>query len=174
MVETSLTALKKEKCSVMITSLLKTSVAASRLIAPPVLWTRPFPIEDAKKYHVTSIMHLFCNQDKVASVYRFLNWSLGPSDHICNVGKFSLSSCLMMCSGNTVIHSLEWLRLSNTTIAEDQPILCQMAAVKIVIWFLCIVFPKSGINLSKINLQKSCAFICFCLFLQLLLNKKMV
>ena len=66
MAEISLTALKKERWSVMIAFLLITSVAPSRLIAQAIPSAVPFPGEDARKYHVISILHLFCNQDKVA------------------------------------------------------------------------------------------------------------
>ena len=61
----------------MIAFFLITLVAASRLIAPPILLTGPFPCEDAKKCHVILILHLLCNQDKVAAMYWFLNWLLG-------------------------------------------------------------------------------------------------
>ena len=100
MAEISLTDLKKERWSVMTAFLLITSIAASRLIVPPIPSTGPFPREDAKKYHVISILHSFCNQDKVAAMYRFLNWLLGPLDHMCNAVMLSLTSCLMRCSRN--------------------------------------------------------------------------
>ena len=112
-------------------------VAASCLIALPVPSTGPFPCEDAKKFHVISILHSFCNQDKVAAMYWFLNWLLGPLDHMCNPVMFSLSSCLMICPRNTTTQSLEWLWSFDATTAKVQPTLCQKAKVKAVIWFLC-------------------------------------
>ena len=106
----------------------------SRLIVPPILLTAPFPCEDAKKCHVILILHLLCNQDKVAAMYWFLNWLLGY--YVMLLYMFSLSSSLTRCWRKTT-QSLEWLWLPDTTTAKIQPTLCQRAAAKTVIWFLC-------------------------------------
>ena len=97
---------------------------------------RTFSVWRCKKCHVISILHSFCNQDKIAAMHRFLNWLLVPSDHMCNAVMFSLSSCLMRCLKNTITQSLEWLQSCETTTAMVQPILCQRIAVKTVILFL--------------------------------------
>ena len=97
---------------------------------------RTFSMWRCKKCHVVSILHSFCYQDKATSMYRFLNWLLGLSDHICNAVMFSLSSSFMMCSRNTITQSLELLQSSDTATAEVQPTFCQRAAAKTVILFL--------------------------------------
>ena len=114
----------------------------------------------------------FATRIKLQVHNRFLNWLLGPADHMCNAVMFSLSSCLQSCSRNTI------------TTAKVQPTLCQRAAIKtdflfVPVSWLNLVLPESGIIFSKVNLQNSCAAICFYLFLQryveitlLLLNRK--
>ena len=73
MAEISLTALKKERWSVMTAFLLITSAGASHLIASPIPSTGPFPCEGGKKIPCYFNTAFICNQEKVAAMYRFLN-----------------------------------------------------------------------------------------------------